>query len=157
MERQENILKLNEILHEKISMQIEQSVYNFAKEYTKENEIDFLLESIYIDKFMEIYNLLINKKSCFLIEAIKNNKIDVSKIAFMRPNELNPDKYKVIQKKKDDEDFNINNQTTSSTFVCPKCKEKKCQVTEKQTRAADEPATVFIDCQSCGYSASLDD
>jgi transcription elongation factor S-II len=157
MERQNNIKKLSTIISEKIAKTIETSIYNFAKEYSETNETPFLIDSIYSDKFTEIYNLLINKKSIFLIEALKENKIDPSKIAIMRPDELNPNKYEKILKKKEIEEFKKSNQATSSNYKCPKCKEKKVTVTQKQTRAADEPATTFIECKSCGHTTVHDD
>jgi len=157
MERQNNIKKLSIIISEKIAKTIETSIYNFAKEYSETNETPFLIDSIYSDKFIEIYNLLINKKSIFLIEALKENKIDPSKIAIMRPDELNPNKYEKILKKKEIEEFKKSNQATSSNYKCPKCKEKKVTVTQKQTRAADEPATTFIECKSCGHTTVHDD
>lgn len=157
MERQNNIKKLSVIISEKIAKTIEISIYNFAKEYSETNETPFLIDSIYSDKFTEIYNLLINKKSIFLIEALKENKIDPSKIATMRPDELNPNKYEKILKKKELEEFKKSNQATSSNYKCPKCKEKKVTVTQKQTRAADEPATTFIECKSCGHTTVHDD
>jgi DNA-directed RNA polymerase subunit M/transcription elongation factor TFIIS len=157
MDRQKNIKKISELLDEKYAKKIEESVYNFSKEYTEDNETPFLLESVYSDKFNEIFNLLINKKSAFLIQAIKSNKIDASKIANMRPDELNPDKYDKILKKKELEEFKKTNQATSSIYKCPKCKERKSTITQKQTRSADEPATLYIECKSCGYTTILDD
>ena len=41
---------------------------------------------------------------------------------------------------------------TSSYFVCPKCHERKTTYYEKQKRALDEPATIFINCVSCGFN-----
>jgi len=101
IDRQKNINKLSELLNEKYSKKIEESIYNFSKEYTEDNDTPFLLESVYSDKFNEIYNILINEKSAFLIDAIKSDKLDSSKIAMMRPDELNPDKYEKINKKKE--------------------------------------------------------
>jgi DNA-directed RNA polymerase subunit M/transcription elongation factor TFIIS len=157
MDRQKNINKISELLNEKIGIKIEASVYNFSKEYTEDNETPFLLESVYSDKFNEIYNLLINKKSVFLIEAIKSNKIDPLKIAMMRPDELNPDKYEKIIKRKEIEDYKKSNEATSDVHKCPKCKERKSVVIQKQTRAADEPATLYIECKSCGHTTIHDD
>ena len=62
-----------------------------------------------------------------------------------------------ILKKKELEEFKKSNQATSSNYKCPKCKEKKVTVTQKQTRAADEPATTFIECKSCGHTTVHDD
>ena len=129
MEREKNVKKISEILEKKISEKIEESIYLFSKDYTETNDTPFLLDSIYNDKFNEIYNLLINKKSCFLVEALKQNKIEPSKIAFMRPDELNPDKYEKILQKKELEEYKKSNQATSNIYKCPKCKEKKCTIT----------------------------
>ena len=158
MERENNIKKLFKLVNNNIiAKNIEESVFLFTTEYTDEKQIDFLFDSIYNDKFNEIYNLLTNKKSTFLIKALIDKTIDPLKIAFMRPDELNPEKYDIILKKKEVEDFKLKNQTTSSTFKCPKCKERKVTVIQKQTRSADEPATTFITCNSCGYSTMNDD
>ena len=41
--------------------------------------------------------------------------------------------------------------TTTDMFRCAKCKERKCTYFEMQTRSADEPMTVFINCEGCGH------
>lgn len=151
MDREKNIEKINKLLKKNIAQKIEESIYLFAIDYTKETEMPFLLDSIYVDKFNEIYNLLLNNKSKFLINALELEKIDPSKIANMRPDELNPDKYKKIIQKKELEDYKKKNIITSSAYKCPKCGERKITVTEKQTRAADEPTTIYKECNVCGY------
>jgi len=75
----------------------------------------------------------------------------------MRPDELNPDKYEKINKKKEIEEHKKSNQATSSVYKCTKCKERKSVITQKQTRSADEPATLYIECKSCGYTTIHDD
>jgi len=150
MERQNNIIKLSKLLKKKIAKQIEKSIFSFAKAYTYDVEMSFLLDSIYADKFIEIYNLLVNKKSKFLINALELKKIDPTKIAYMKPDEINPDKYKKIIQKKELENLKKKNMPTSNIYKCSKCGEKKSRVTQKQTRSADEPATVYIECIVCG-------
>lgn len=156
MERQNNIIKLSKLLKKKIAKQIEKSIFSFAKAYTDNVEMVFLLDSIYADKFTEIYNLLVNKKSQFLINALELKKIDPSKIAYMKPDEMNPDKYEKIIQKKELEDLKKKNTPTSNTYTCSKCGEKKAWVTQKQTRSADEPATIYIECTVCG-NVTIDD
>lgn len=156
MDRENNIKKISELINIKIGRLIEESVHSFAVLYTEETGMPFLLESIYKDKFLEIINLLANKKSTYLIRALELEKIDPKKIAFMRPDELNPDKYESILKKKETEDYKKKNQPTSSSYKCPKCKERKVSITQKQTRSADEPATLYIECKSCGH-VTIDD
>ena len=155
MERQNNIIKLSKLLKKKIAKQIEKSIFSFAKAYTDNVEMPFLLDSIYADKFTEIYNLLINKKSQFLINALELKKIDPTKIAYMKPDEINPDKYEKIIQKKKIEDLKKNT-PTSNTYTCSKCGERKSVVTQKQTRSADEPATIYIECTVCG-NVTIDD
>ena len=49
----------------------------------------------------------------------------------------------------------INNQPTSNVYRCKKCKKNKCQVTQRQTRSADEPATTFVKCIECDYEFTI--
>jgi len=150
MDRQNNVIKISKLLKKDIAEKIEESIFSFAIKYTENVEIDFLLDSIYSDKFTEVYNLLVNKKSKFLINALELKKIDPTRIAYMRPDELNPEKYEKIIQKKEIEDLKKKNLPTSNTYKCLKCGEEKSHVTQKQTRSADEPATVFIECTVCG-------
>jgi len=96
-----------------------------------------------------------NENNDDLVQAVKTKKIDPATIAGLSPQELNPEKYEKIQKKKDLEEFNKNNQATTDIFKCSKCKNRKCKVSEKQTRAADEPATTFVECTECGNAWTL--
>jgi len=43
-----------------------------------------------------------------------------------------------------------NDEITESILVCGKCKERKVDYYQKQTRGADEPMTVFCHCLNCG-------
>nr|CCC95094.1 putative transcription elongation factor [Trypanosoma congolense IL3000] len=41
--------------------------------------------------------------------------------------------------------------TTSTLFPCPSCKARNCSWSQKQTRSADEPMTVFCICNVCDH------
>jgi transcription elongation factor S-II len=43
----------------------------------------------------------------------------------------------------------------STAFECKKCKKKNSEITQKQTRAGDEPPTTFITCLECGNSFKI--
>jgi len=129
---------------------IEISIYNFSTSYAEQNDTLFLLNDIYDSKINEIYNYLIKDLNNYLINEILNNNIDTLKIAEMSPDELNPQKYEQIIKKKQIEEQNKTNFVGSTAFTCSKCKKANCEVTQKQTRSGDEPPTTFVKCLECG-------
>ena len=109
---------------------------------------------IYESKIEEI-TILLKDKEIYLLKAIKEGVINVSNIGFMKPTELNPDKYNHIINKKKKEEDKINNIATSSVYTCKKCRKNRCQVTQRQTRSADEPATIFVKCMECSHEFSF--
>ena len=148
--RKSNVDKIKKIINNKSkSEEIQKSVENFSINYAEENGTPFLLNDIYDTKINEIIHTLETNQD--LVKNINENKINLAEIANLRPHELNPDKYEKIIKKKEEEDYKKNNQATTDLYKCPKCKKRKTIVTEKQTRAGDEPATVFVECKECGY------
>ena len=38
---------------------------------------------------------------------------------------------------------------TTDQFTCSKCKHNKCKTYSLQTRSADEPTTIFVNCINC--------
>lgn len=157
MGRPDNIKTLSNIVNDNLAKIIEQSIFNFSKEYTELNDTPYLFDSIYLDKFNEIYNILNNKNSKYLIDNIKANKIDAMKIAYMKPNELNPEKYNTILEKQNMETKTKKDEATSSNHKCSKCGDNKCNVIQKQTRSADEPATLYVECKTCGHTTVIED
>ncbi len=152
--RNNYVTKFNGLVDKKLGKSVEQSIYNFSIDYATVQETPYLLDQIYESKADEIFNVL-KDKEISLLKAIKEGVIDVTKIAFMKPDELNPDKYTQILKRKKTEEDKKNNQATSTVYTCKKCKANKCQVTQRQTRSADEPATTFVTCMECGYEFSF--
>lgn len=138
------------VIGDKIAKNIESSIYKYSKEYAEIQDTPYLLQQIYDDKAQQIICQLLNQT--YLIKALKDKKIDGSKIAFMKPEELDPEKYESIIKKREMEEYKKTNTTASSAFTCVKCKKAKCKVSQKQTRAGDEPPTTFVSCLECGHT-----
>lgn len=150
-EKRNNVLKeLSKKFGNDISKDIEDSIYRFSQNYADDNNTPFLLENIYESKADEILCILNNKNLMYIIKAIKKKEIDPKKIAFMKPSDLNQEKFKDIIKKKEVEELRLKEKGTTNTFKCEKCKKNKCSVIEKQIRSGDEPATLFITCLECG-------
>lgn len=149
-----NVIKiLTKVISEKAAKKVEESIFNFIRDYTETDTPAFLIQSIYETKSNDLINEITNKESDFLLNAIKSDNIKggIGNIAFLKPEELNPDKYENIIKKKEMEEYKKNNKVGSSVFTCSKCKKSKCLVSQKQTRAGDEPPTTFVECLECGH------
>lgn len=145
----QSIKKLEKYISKDLTIIVEKSILDFSNEYAYANDTPFLADSIYDTKFEEITNAL--HKLPNLVKTIE----DAKKIAFMRPDELNPDNYDRLLKKKEIEEYKKTNIKSSSAFKCSKCKKSKCSVIQKQIRAGDEPATTFVTCLECGHNFSF--
>jgi len=145
----ETIELLKEYLCDDLAKHVEQSILNFSNDYAFVNSTPFLTESIYDTKLEEIINAIEKYPS------LVKNVDDAINIAFLKPEELNPDNLEKLLEKKEIEEFKKNNIKSSSAFKCSKCGKSKCSVTQKQTRAGDEPATTFVSCLECGYNFSF--
>lgn len=160
--RDESIKQLSKIFSTKpkkkekdLATKMEKSIYDFSYNYAENNNTLFLLENIYETKVSEIICTLESDTTKFVIKALISGKIDASQIASLKPEELNPEKYEKILKKKEIEEYKKKNKASSNAFKCSKCKKRKCEVVEKQIRAGDEPATVFVTCLECGHKFSF--
>ena len=151
------IEKIKKVLSEKIAKEIEAGIIKFSKEYAETNNTPFLLDCIYETKCNEIISQILNKNSSFLIKNLKNGTIEASKIAFMKPEELDPNKFESIIKNKELSEYKKNNKKGSNIFTCSKCKKANCDVTMKQVRPGDEPPATFVTCLECGYKYSFEE
>jgi DNA-directed RNA polymerase subunit M/transcription elongation factor TFIIS len=153
--RKKVIKQIEKIIEKKsIAEDIELSIYNFSTEYAETNDTPFLIESIYDSKSEEIICQLSDNDSQHLVSGLKDKTINALKVAFMKPEELNPEKYENIIKKREMEEHKKLNTVGSSAFTCSKCKKANCSITQKQTRAGDEPPTTFVKCNECGHTVN---
>jgi DNA-directed RNA polymerase subunit M/transcription elongation factor TFIIS len=145
----ETIKLFTKLYKKEYAIEIQKSIENFTIEHCEYYETPFLIESIYDEKVGEIYNALL--KNPEIVKTIE----DAMLIAKAKPEELNPESYESILKKKEIEEYKKTDLKSSSAFKCAKCKKSKCTVTQKQIRAGDEPATTFVTCLECGYKFSF--
>ena len=45
-----------------------------------------------------------------------------------------------------------NKSMATDQFLCTRCFKRECTYYEMQTRSADEPMTIFINCLNCGQN-----
>jgi DNA-directed RNA polymerase subunit M/transcription elongation factor TFIIS len=144
--------KLEQKFNITIASKIENSIHQFTLEYATKEDTPYLCEEIYKTKVLEILDLL--KNSAF-IKNIEEGKLDPSKIAYMKPETLDPEKFKVLLNSREKEK-NKNDTAGTTVFKCSKCKKSRSKVTQKQTRAADEAPTTIVECLECGHTFRID-
>lgn len=152
--RTDAIIKIDDILGNiEKSMLLEFGIFEFSLVYALSNNIsDNIIPAIYNDT---IENIILNIdpesriSNVNLKKTILNGDINPQYIAFLTPEQLNPELWKNIVNKKQYETDKERHKITSEAYTCYRCGEKKCRITQLQTRSADEPMTTFVSCQIC--------
>lgn len=154
VERAKYIVKLNELLKDiQVAIDLEAGVFEFSLIHVTVNQLlySFFLP-VYLDKFGDIYmnleddSYLQNKT---LKPALLSRQLKARFIAFMSPEQIHPEKWTSVLKKRQYRIDKEQNMATTDLYKCYKCGEKKCKVTQLQTRSADEAVTTFITCMVC--------
>ena len=151
--REDTIAIFYKYVTKKNASKITQGIVDFSINYAEINETPFLLDSIFTTKVNELEELF--EKSNYLKNSIKKKNITPTNLCYLKPEELDPEKYKDIIQKKKLVEYKKNNMATSNAFTCKKCKASKCQISQRQTRRGDEPATVYITCTECDFSFKI--
>ena len=154
--RSKIIENLNAIIkNEKISINVEKSVFNSSLDHAKTQKVIKKWDNKY---FVDIYVLilkkvLINLKNEDTLNRLRSKKIRSSDFGGMTHIEMCPEIWEDLiekKKKRDENKFNGNITATTDNFTCYKCKSQKCSYYQLQTRSADEPMTTYVDCLNCG-------
>ena len=148
------------IENEKISRQIEQSIYNSTISYSSENNIkrnwdNNIFKSLYLSRIRSIYtnlrpdSYLRNKN--FKTKVLEN-EIDPKNIASLSRYDVFPEVWADLLQKLSEKDklkYELKPEAMTDMFKCRKCESRSCSYYEFQTRSADEPMTQFITCLDC--------
>jgi len=149
----ENLLK--KINNKKMVDNLEKGIYNYSideaikKKIIKKWDNPFFT-ILYLDKFKTIIFNLDNNN---LKKRLKNKEFKAHELAFMKPEEMNPEKWNEIielQKIQEQNKYSPKIDAMTDNFTCWKCKSNKCSYYQLQTRSADEPMTTFVSCLNCG-------
>jgi transcription elongation factor S-II len=127
------------------------AISDYTDNYLSNNRLSQLLKNnIQLEKYTNIeYNIINNKE---LKQRIINNEIDIDKLPWFEPYELDNKLWQSHIDKQQKNLDTIEKMATVSIFKCRKCGDKKCTTYQLQTRSIDEPMTTFVTCKTCGNS-----
>ena len=137
-----------------------QSVWEYAHHYVSNKQLSSLIEttkyttSIFEDKIDNIVACIAMYDTTDeqgLLWKLKNNQLNISRLPTMKPYEMAPSKYKELLARNRLIEEKKSNIATTTAYKCYKCNNNKCTVAQVQTRSADEPMTIFVTCQVCGF------
>lgn len=164
LDRNSALLKINNYINNiVISQNIERGLFEFTLLHITIKSLRYdivpFVFYIYHSKLHTICsNLDIqdpNIENGTMLNAILNGELKAYLVAFLSPQQMHPDRWKLYNQKKLLEDDAMYNIETTNEYECPSCKERKCTVDYIQLRSADEPANKFIVCIVCGYTIIL--
>lgn len=146
--------KLNEILNdENASLNLEKGIYNYSlKEADRKKIVKKWDNKFFVEIYTSHLRSILNNLNENWINEIREGNIQSHKLAFMTHQELNHEQWDELIKIKslrDKNKFEANIVASVEKF-CYKCKGKKCTFYMQQTRACDEPMTVYYTCCECG-------
>ena len=140
---------------------LEQEIYITSLNYANEKHIikDWsikLFEQVYLSNLRKITSNLYSEsyvKNTELIQRYRNKEITFKDISQMNHYSLFESKWKEhIEHQKNIEKRQLEGNKSMATdqFLCTRCFKRECTYYEMQTRSADEPMTIFINCLNCG-------
>lgn len=147
---------------EKMGKNFEKSIYNSTIRNCRGERVICTWENQnFIDKYLsnarrlKAYLTYLEHRT-ELKKKLFNEEIKLTDIASMTSYDLLSDE---LKKKIQEDNHDILRkkmigvqtvENVNGTFKCGKCKSKKTTYYQRQTRSADEPMTVFVECLNCG-------
>lgn len=142
VDRAETVCKFAKLLKNiDIALKIEAGIYEFTLIYSfTKNYLPLLMPAIYNDKVNDLManldpNNPVGNKT--LIKGVTLNKINPQIIAFLRPQDLHPDRWSEIIRKNKLREEKKQNIAVTDLYQCYKCKGRRCRMMELQTRSSD--------------------
>jgi DNA-directed RNA polymerase subunit M/transcription elongation factor TFIIS len=150
-----------ESLSEAQQIDLERGIYNASLESAKVRGIRCHWEN---PDFAEVYKMTARRSlsnlnpdtyvgNGRLLARLLEGEFEPHRVPFMDARELYPEHWQAMgdeQLKRETTMLAGPQQQGSSLFTCKKCGKSRTNYYQQQTRSADEPMTVFIQCLNCG-------
>lgn len=143
-----------------LGRRLERAIYNYCIETSRRDKIPQTwrhpqFRDRYCQKVMSIKFNATHPKNPALGDKLRRGDVTVDWIVRASPQDLFPElwepvyekvAYKALRKQ-----LTVDlDKAPDGQFTCGKCKSRKTTFYEMQTRSADEPMTVFVQCLNCG-------
>lgn len=140
-----------------IAHQLEAGLFEFSLIKIKIDELPYhFVSSIYSHQLENLCrNLDLNDQSIdnkTLLPMICEDNFDPYLVPFLPPEQMHPQKWSDLIKKRDLQNETANNFQTTDLYKCKKCKMKKFRLTELQLRSADESTSIIAMCLNCNFT-----
>jgi DNA-directed RNA polymerase subunit M/transcription elongation factor TFIIS len=152
---------LKDALTESQHLELEHYIYNNSLEVAKKKHIHLswnqpLFVQIYLSNARSIVGNLnphsyIQNKTLFT--RFKVGEISLEELTTFSFSDLYPELWKDLSVRQFEREKRLlegNKSMATDQFFCKRCKKRECTYYELQTRSADEPMTIFIQCVNCG-------
>lgn len=149
------------LLNEKEVHQLEKAVYNNCIQDAAKYHVicDWsypLFQKLYERKMRHICANL--HPNCYiqntkLLERYKNKEFTFDDLMTWTETEIFPERNKELAEKQFQREQRLlegNKANATDQFYCTRCHKRQCTYYELQTRSADEPMTIFVQCVNCG-------
>lgn len=151
LNRHNTIDKLLHIIYDIYKVhEIEKGIFEFSLLHVTTHELNHKsVLAVYNDIVYDIIYNITDQNNKSLLGSILNNDVAAYAVAFLSPQQLNPERWVSLLNKKRFREDKENNMATTDRYKCRKCGECKAKVTELQIRGADEPTSLFVTCLVC--------
>lgn len=142
-------------------LELEHHIYNGSLQVAHKKHI---LKNWSHPLYIEVYNALarsvignLNPNSYIqnknLFQRFQEGKVTLEELAHFTFSDLYPEIWKdlsIRQFEREKRQLEGNKSMATDQFECKRCHKRECTYYELQTRSADEPMTIFIQCVNCG-------
>jgi DNA-directed RNA polymerase subunit M/transcription elongation factor TFIIS len=155
---QKHIDSNDKVRAQKMALNIERGIFNYViKQYTQTSRTwTDTFKHIYINRAVTIMTNLNPEsylKNTNLLPRLLAGEMNEFELCAFGPDKLFPERHAEIMKQyAKDKDLDVTPKQEvieDGLFKCGKCKSYKTSYYQRQTRAADEPATTYVTCHVC--------
>jgi len=156
----ERVLSQNNIKDVDVK-ELERCIYNASISESVERHVtchwnNSLFKHIYLTKLRHILGNLIPSsyvQNTKLLDELRSGKYSLESICSLNTYTLCNERWRDFihrRQQREKRQLEGNKAMATDQFLCMRCHKRECTYYEMQTRSADEPMTIFIQCMNCG-------